>query len=136
MKRLSQWLRTLASSTWQQCRVAHWLCPLSVWRSASALFALRGSTVVHPKVWRSRMRSCMRCPVYDSRLKRCHNPAQTYLLNGVERPLGCGCWIPVKAKLSDAECWMAEFGHGRWHSVAAESDCIQKCQSLSLNQLE
>jgi len=135
VKRLNQWVQTLASSTWQQCRVAGAMCPLSVWRSAIALFALRGSSIVPAAVWRARMRACMRCPVYDSRLKRCLNTSQTYTLDGVERPLGCGCWMPVKAKLSDAECWMTEFGNGQWATVA-ESDCIQKHQSLSLNQLE
>lgn len=83
------------------------------------------------------MRACIRCPVYDSRLKRCLNTYQTYTLDGVERPLGCGCCMPVKAKLLDAECWMAEFGNGQWATVApTESDCIQKHQSLSLTQLE
>lgn len=39
------------------------------------------------RVWRRRMRTCARCPIYDRELRRCRGP----VLNGVET--GCGCYV-------------------------------------------
>lgn len=60
------------------------------------------------------MKACKRCPIYDHTTNRCYNDARTVLIDGIERPLGCGCYMPVKAKLSDAECWGAALGMNQW----------------------
>ena len=45
-------------------------------------------------MWRARMRACHRCPVYDHKMRTCR-----------KYDLGCGCYMPLKARLWDAECW-------------------------------
>lgn len=44
--------------------------------------------------WRARLRACYRCPVYDPKVRTCR-----------KYDLGCGCYMPMKARLRDAECW-------------------------------
>lgn len=114
LKRLIEWGRALYLSSLSQCRTAREKCLRSIWLSASAFWAIRGSDRVDRKTWFLRMRACNRCPVYDHRLKRCHNSFQTYPENGVERPFGCGCYMPVKATLKEAECWLVRFGKDQW----------------------
>jgi hypothetical protein len=51
------------------------------------------------RLWRQRLRTCQRCPVYDRELKRC----------GVAGSgLGCGCFVPYKA--FEGTCWLRDQG--------------------------
>lgn len=61
--------------------------------------ALLKGRIVNGKTWRKRVRTCHRCPVYDSVLKRCRPKNDS--------PLGCGCYVPFLALLSPG-CWGCE----------------------------
>jgi len=48
------------------------------------------------KTWRTRLRTCIKCPIYNANLRQC-------------RPLwndemGCGCYVPFLA-MTRGECW-------------------------------
>lgn len=49
-------------------------------------------------VWRHRMRTCGRCPIYDRKTRTCGDAAT----------IGCGCSSPVKALLVTAKGWATE----------------------------
>ena len=115
MKRTIQWLQVLAMSAATQCRIAHWSCPRSVWRSVKAFLGIGSFEYANRVVWAKRLRICMKCPLYDRKYRRCFDAHQTYETeDGITRPSGCGCYMPVKARLKDAECWLAEFDAAKW----------------------
>lgn len=74
--------------------------PVPWWSMLKTL--LRGKRA-RPELWRARMRTCMRCPVYDQSLHRCANR-----IGFVE--LGCECSMPIKALFEKATCWAREQG--------------------------
>lgn len=51
------------------------------------------------KLWRNRLRECVRCPLYDRRYKTCGSPGTD---------VGCHCFLPMKAALPEARCWVEE----------------------------
>ena len=67
------------------------------------------------KRWRTRVRICQKCPIYDRSLRRCRP------YTGSE--LGCGCWVPLIALFED-RCWGGEVGLNHqgigWAIVADE----------------
>lgn len=81
------------------------------WRSALKIVAalFPRSKVDHGpgSFWWKRMRGCIGCHVYDRQRKACGLIGETY---GPDRPvpLGCGCYIPLKAESPWAECWLWE----------------------------
>lgn len=114
LSRYLQWAHALFDTAVAQCRIAKEQCLLSVWRSMKAFWSIDKADTVDRKTWFVRMRACSRCPVYDHRLKRCHNRFQLHMENGVERPFGCGCYMPIKASLKGAECWLSRYGRDQW----------------------
>ena len=48
-------------------------------------------------VWARRMRVCRGCPVFDATRHACRDR------QGLG--LGCGCWMPVKARVGGNQCW-------------------------------
>jgi hypothetical protein len=60
--------------------------------------------VADRKLWRSRLRICHKCPLFDHTLRRCRPYTGS--------PYGCGCWMPLKA--ITGPCW------GRVHSQNGE----------------
>ena len=67
-----------------------WALPL-LWQ------ALRSMPFVTPEQWRSRMRACGRCDIYDKRTRQCRKDG-----------LGCGCSCPVKFLFAESQCWARE----------------------------
>lgn len=59
---------------------------------------------VAPRTWRARIRACASCPVYDRGRHACRD------LRGLG--LGCGCWMPAKAKLAGDQCWRKRLDGG------------------------
>src|SRR5262245_7043683 len=57
-------------------------------------------------LWWKRMRVCAACPVYDRHLKTC---GYTRNLESLE---GCGCIMPLKNGLPEAQCWLWEQSQG------------------------
>lgn len=71
------------------------------WKTVKlAVYLLRSLPMVSPRLWRSRMRKCMRCPVYYRPLRTC----------GRTPDAGCRCSMPLKALLRGAECWANQEG--------------------------
>lgn len=53
---------------------------------------------VPKKIWKERIRTCSKCPIYHPLKKSCgHNPE----VSGV----GCGCYMPFKSASMAATCW-------------------------------
>lgn len=77
-KRFSEWSRHVRSI---QGRVP--------W--SKMLLAVSTGSVPAP-VWRSRIRTCLRCPIYDRTKRVCYmpGPLDQYML-------GCNCYVPFKA---------------------------------------
>jgi hypothetical protein len=111
MKRVRRFLlfaSTLTSSFWNEWR----LTGRVKWRTAPKILAALlpqckvergpGST------WWKRMRGCQRCELYDRRRRACGKLGETYERGNVEEPLGCGCFLPLKASSPSAECWLWE----------------------------
>ena len=67
-----------------------WLA-LNLTKAAWQTISSRG---VGRSAWRARLRACHRCPVYNHKARTCR-----------KYDLGCGCYMPLKARLKDAECW-------------------------------
>ena len=84
-------------------KLSHWLQWLRVLRierrSIRPISLLRSVArgVASKMVWIRRMRDCRPCPIYDRSLRRCRPNDGS--------PLGCGCWMPLKAMFADSECW-------------------------------
>lgn len=53
-----------------------------------------------------RLNRCLVCPVYCHELRTCGDAR----LNDREDPMGCFCYMPVKARIRDAVCWLQEPG--------------------------
>lgn len=122
LKRLKEWASALIDSGLTQCEAAKWKCPESIWMSLSAMWKLSKSDFAHRRTFIQRIRICNACPIYDFKTKRCLNKEHVFNDNGVMRPFGCGCYMPVKAKLKDAECWLALSGNDRWLTVERTAD--------------
>jgi hypothetical protein len=105
----------------------NWKLRLKQWRSAVAAAGNKASIpkmlkslidgIVPRTVWRQRMRTCARCPIYDPRGKVCKSPYPG------EEHLGCGCFTPFSALTTEpyaGGCWGraafgGDFGWGAYH---------------------
>lgn len=52
-----------------------------------------------------RLAFCRDCPVYYPKLRTCGSP-----LRWRDRDIGCHCYMPMKAKLPRATCWIRDQG--------------------------
>lgn len=99
----------------------HWSKRLAEWRTVLAQKGVKVSPLallhavlsgpVPSDVWRTRIRTCLRCPVYNAELKACY----AALSDG--RTTGCGCYTPFKALTAapyskDGGCWAREITKG------------------------
>lgn len=95
----------------------HWKKRIAEWRAVMARKDVRVSVLslgramlsgpVPPDVWRDRVRTCLRCPVYDRELKACFKELED------GRRTGCGCYTPFKNFTANP------YGDGCWgHSIA------------------
>lgn len=91
-------------------RIAEWRAVMArkeIKVSARVLFHALLSGPVPPDVWRDRIRTCLRCELYNAELKACHRQLQD------GRIVGCGCYVPFKAFTANP------YGDGCWgHSIA------------------
>lgn len=75
---------------------------LRIWRAVSLWWgALKPNATVPDSLYRARIETCRRCPIFYHRLQTCGTPLKTEL-----RELGCWCNMETKAKLVDATCWI------------------------------
>jgi len=77
----------------------------------------REDTKIAQSVWKSRIRKCYKCPVYNKELKSCGSLG---MLDDSGRQMGCLCYIPFKARYKSSSCWLQSLGLdtnwyvGRW----------------------
>lgn len=111
MKHLSRFLlfaRTLLSSGLNEYRITvrvKWRVLPSILR---AIFERHEGSRGPGSLWWRRMRGCQRCPLYDRHRRACGHLWQEYQRGGVLKVLGCGCFLPLKASIGDARCWLHE----------------------------
>jgi len=60
-----------------------------------------------PRITEQRLLACRSCPLYCTERQTCGDALNPkWLRKGV--PLGCFCYLPTKAKLPAAMCWLDE----------------------------
>lgn len=88
--RFRQWAETIE----EEQRTLRWRDKLAMlWKMAIAGTRLGA---VSRKEWRTKMRKCPKCPIYDASIRRCRPFSGS--------PLGCGCFVPWLG-LADKECF-------------------------------
>ena len=92
--RYREWARVVAT----EGRRVMWLGVLRDISKAGLRWMLTGFKS-NGTTWRTRMRTCWNCPVYDRERRACR-----------QRDLGCGCYMPFKAMSPKAGCWLRESG--------------------------
>lgn len=64
------------------------------------------------RLWRSRLRTCNKCMVYDRKRRTCGHLSKSEIYQdpntGQKKTIGCLCIIPIKAKNPQATCWARE----------------------------
>ena len=89
------------------------------WGMCSTWWASRNSKLSQGVV-AARLDACRQCPLYCEDLSTCGDARNPQLWHdqttGSTRPMGCFCFLPVKAKLSEATCWLDDqsVGDMRW----------------------
>ena len=68
----------------------------------------------------ARLEACRQCPIYCADLGTCGDARKPQLWHdqtaGTTQPMGCFCYLPTKARLSEATCWLDDqsVGNMRW----------------------
>ena len=85
------------------------------WGVLASFFAPVGM-LASERIFRRRLRACRKCPFYDPFLRTCGDGAGTLETeDGTLVPAGCQCWLPLKARLPRATCFMEDIGlPSRW----------------------
>ena len=85
------------------------------WGVLASFFAPVGM-LASERIFRRRLRACCKCPFYDPFLRTCGDGAGTLETeDGTLVPAGCQCWLPLKARLPRATCFMEDIGlPSRW----------------------
>ncbi|MFA5378648.1 MAG: hypothetical protein WC455_23035 [Dehalococcoidia bacterium] len=94
--RIIEWIRVL----WAE-RVG----PIGIARLAITGLSAIINGRLPPEIAKARYRICVRCPVFDPKLRRCRN-----IYDG--EYLGCGCYMPFKvsANKPGEKCWARSGG--------------------------
>lgn len=95
-RRIKEWFDVLdqerVTRSWKDIAKA-------LWRMVLGIFGRK----VSPVVWRHRMRVCLRCPIFDRKMRRCRPYASSQL--------GCGCYTPYLCSVAvpyKRGCWAKE----------------------------
>lgn len=114
LKRIRQFAFALAMAIWHGCaRGSFAECRERSGGFFTALWSGRNLPEVSRLEWFTRMHKCLRCPVFDRKRFTCGTPGDENKCfldqDGQLQPMGCYCFMPVKAKLAGATCWLADF---------------------------
>jgi hypothetical protein len=97
----AEWARAIFTAAHQGATrmpvVTFFKAARAVWRAMTT----RDEEVALP-VYYQRMVVCQECPVYVARRKTCG------FIDHEGVTLGCGCYLPVLAKLRGTHCWLRE----------------------------
>lgn len=85
------------------------------WGVLASFFAPAG-VLASRRTFRRRLRACRACPLYDRAFRTCGDGVSTLETEKGELvPAGCQCWMPLKARLLKATCFMEDIGlPSRW----------------------
>lgn len=75
---------------------------------AIGLIRLIGTKKVSNVELDARMSACVKCPVYNDKLKTCGTPG---LLDIGADPVGCWCFIPIVSRYQKKGCYMRSSMH-------------------------
>lgn len=97
------------------------------WAIAWGMIRALASGRVPTRVWRRRIQTCGKCPIYRPASRTC-GPRSGHLV-GVVGDVGCGCYVPFMARtkapykgVGGAGCWgRASLGIG-WGSLPAAAE--------------
>src|SRR5678815_116182 len=75
-----------------------------------SLSMLRRKRMVTTTLYKRRLMKCRRCPLFYRPLMTCGNAAstETWINHDRMEPMGCLCYLPIKAMDPTANCWMYE----------------------------
>lgn len=62
-------------------------------------------------IWRSRIKTCLRCQLYNRRTLTCGSPDGQKWTNpttGEREAMGCWCLMAMAAKVKQKECWIVQ----------------------------
>jgi hypothetical protein len=64
----------------------------------------------------ARLSHCRKCPIYNHKRETCGTAGkEREYEDGTVEPEGCYCYMPLKVRIKDAECWLNEGGEpGGW----------------------
>lgn len=80
---------------------------LRIWRAVKLMVCgLYDGKSVDERIYRRRMECCRACPLFYHKLETCSSPISTH------GDLGCWCYMPAKAMLPEAKCWIDESCEG------------------------
>lgn len=113
VRRFCQFAHTLTTSALNEWRITGRVKWRTATKIVSALFYKEHFPHGPGSFWWRRMRACQRCAIYDKRRKACGLIGQTYQRGSGISPLGCGCYLPLKTSVRDAECWLWEQTDGQ-----------------------
>src|SRR4029450_6316438 len=114
IQRIRQFLAALNRGARMHMR--HGMAPGRALVSLLASFFQRGGVKVPARLYRARLEACTRCPLRDAELWTCGDGKSLMTLgDGRLVPAGCQCWLPLKAGIPKADCFLTEIGlPSRW----------------------
>jgi hypothetical protein len=90
-----------------RCRLAGKHCASDLTVAAWGMAGLVFSSGRIPKLGRLRIRHCAtKCPFYDHKRRTCGHENSTTNVFGNTEMAGCGCFMPLKAGIPEATCWL------------------------------
>jgi len=106
MKTVARFARALVIAALYYCGQRQ--CLRRAWGFIPALLSLLRRPAPEPVI-RDRLTRCRKCSIYNSRLETCGTP---FVESVDDEPMGCFCYMPVKARLPEATCWLADNTNG------------------------
>lgn len=74
----------------------------ALWAAVRVCVGKRATAAVVEK----RLKACSECPVFCRELQTCGDARDT----ATEEPMGCYCFMPVKSRVPEAQCWLHDEG--------------------------
>ena len=112
LRRATEFLRALLRGAVLYRRLSAPLFPLAL-GVVLAWLPLRDA--VPPAIRRGRYRGCWKCPLFNRRSRTCGDGVSLIDTAYGVLPAGCQCWLPLKTRLPEAQCFMVELGlPSRW----------------------
>ena len=80
------------------------------WGRITGFFSIVFSKRVPLTITEERLAACGKCPLFCKELRTCGDARRPEYWNdpedGQRKAMGCHCYLPMKARLSEATCWL------------------------------